>query len=123
MPEHSSHQAGYLALLPEGLFPALLEQLMRCTDDETLLLALVSKSSSLESLRSALGEFLPALAVPLHAGTPVLVALGYGPLDPDWRLAVPPLPVSLWSELEFLRTLERTTSAPDPLTELLSARV
>jgi hypothetical protein len=105
------------------LFADLIEQLMRSTDDDTLLLDLFEVSTSASSLASLLGKLLPGLSVPLLPGTPVLALLGYGPLDPSWRDHVPALPVSLWSELCLLRELSRTTPAPDPLTELLNARI
>lgn len=96
---------------------------MRCTDDETLVLPFVSMPLDAALLRSLLGERLPELPVGLHPGTPVLALLGYSPLDPAWRDQVPPLPVSLWSELCFLRELSRTSPAAEPLTELLAARL
>jgi len=97
------------------------EHLMRLTDDETLLLAPIS-APDLFSLRAALGSILPSLATAIPGGSPVAVVLGYGALDPNWRSSVEPVSMSLWEELGLMRSLGLTSPAPDPLTELLSAR-
>ena len=94
---------------------------MRCTSDDTLLLKL-SASSSLAALRAELGVVLPALGLIPALGSPVAVVLGYGSLDTNWRRGSLTRPMSLWSELELMRTLGFLADSQDPLSELHSSR-
>lgn len=99
----------------------LIEQLMRITDDETLLYRLAEATNRTEVL-IGLGAALPHLRMELLAGSPVLAALGVANLDPEWRRNYPPRPQSLWAELELMRSLSYAAPAATPLTELLEAR-
>lgn len=113
--------AGELPLVDPDLHLALVEHLMRITNDDTLVLKVLA-APSLVHLRATLGAVLPALHASPAPTTPFAVALGYGTLDPSWRSKVATCDPSLWSELELMRTLGATSSASDPLLELLDAR-
>lgn len=110
-----------LSVADPALFLELVEHLMRLTNDETLLLAALA-APDLAALRAELGSVLPSLASTVPGGSPLAVVLGYGSLLPAWRLLVDPVPMSLWSELELMRTLGQTSPAEHPLAELLAAR-
>lgn len=94
---------------------------MRLTNDDTLVLKVLA-APTLSQLRAALGAVLPSLRCSPSPATPFAVVLGYGPLDPSWRLSVPTVDPSLWAELELLRTLGCTTFQHHPFLELLAAR-
>jgi hypothetical protein len=110
-----------LSVADPALFLELVEHLMRLTNDETLLLAALA-APDLAALRAELGSVLPSLAATVPGGSPLAVVLGYGSLLPTWRLLVDSVPMSLWSELELMRTLGQTSPAEHPLAELLAAR-
>lgn len=110
-----------LSLADPALFLELVEHLMRLTNDETLLLAALA-APDIATLRAELGSILPSLVSSVPGGSPLAVVLGYGVLLPAWRRLVDPAPMSLWSELELMRTLGQTSPAEHPLAELLAAR-
>lgn len=118
---HSLDPSAHLSVADPVLYVELVEHLMRLTNDETLLLAPLA-APDLSSLRAALGFVIPNLSSTVPGGSPLAVVLGYGLLHPKWRLLVDPVPMSLWSELELMRTLGSTSPAAHPLAELLSAR-
>lgn len=113
----------------------LLEQVMRRTDDETLLLAFVDVAPLSGAYLAALGRLLAASPGPIRAGTPLQVWAGSGTLQRHWRETCPPVRSSIWGELLTLRALFGVTDpAPareasaddealsDPLAELQDLR-
>ena len=87
----------------------LLEQVMRRTDDETLLLVFVDVAPLSDAYLVALGRLLAANPGPIRAGTPLQVWAGSGTLQRRWRDACPPVRSSIWGELLTLRALFGST--------------
>lgn len=123
------------AMTPDRLLAAVVEQLMRSTDDELWVLTITAAAAPAGKLYAAVGRALLHCPGLLAAGTPVRCLLEGGRPDPQWRSALPPVERSLWAELQLLRTLTPTEVAVDraagpatetstgPLEELLRLRL
>lgn len=83
----------------------MVEQVMRATDDESLLWPFLDAPAASRAAHAALGRLLSAVPVRLVAGCPLLAWLTGTALDPHWRDYCPPASRSLWADLEFLRLL------------------
>ena len=103
------------------LHQAVVEQVMRVCGDEYFAL-LAHDAGDHHALCAAVGQLLGATSVPLPLGSPLMTLSGHGTLDPQWRRACPPRAESLWSQLEFYRTLGYAVEDADPLAELCLAR-
>jgi hypothetical protein len=108
-------------LLDKDLLDLCVEQVMRCTADESLVQT-VAACTDRQSLLTAMGASISTFTCALLAGSPLLAALAVAPLDSQWRSWFPPRPNSLWAELEFLRTLSPSLLHAAPLAELTAAR-
>ena len=87
----------------EHLRAESVEQLMRMSADEDLLLGLLADPSP--AAAATVGQILVALRPQLMTGCPLL-AYGAGrPLDHAWRRWYPPVEASLFAELRFYRSL------------------
>jgi hypothetical protein len=81
---------------------AAIEQLMRMTDDESLIIRLAHQDPS-----ASLGRLSSVIFDNLVTGCPVLALLDPSQtLAPSWRQCYPPLPHSLYATLELLRSLD-----------------
>lgn len=86
------------------------EQLMRSTDDEVVVLGVLAAAADRHRLLAAVGRVLPEVPSALAAGMPVRCLLDAATPDPQWRSRLPVVATSLWAEL----TLREQMSAPDP---------
>jgi hypothetical protein len=83
----------------------LLEQVMRRTDDESLVFAFLDASPHSDAYMVALGRLLAASPGPVPAGTPLHIWAATGTLRQKWRDLCPPVRSSIWGELTTLRSL------------------
>jgi hypothetical protein len=107
----------------------LLEQVMRRTDDESLVFSFLDASPRSDVYMVALGRLLAASPGPVPAGTPLHIWAATGTLHKQWRDLCPPVRSSIWGELTTLRALfgadYQTDSANqdiDPVLELQELR-
>lgn len=100
----------------------LVEHVMRMTTDDRLVLPFLDACAGSPLFMSAVGRLLADAAAPFPIDTPLGAWAKPGsPLDAGWRDIQPRYEYSLWSDLEFFRTLLATTEVPekvDPLTWL-----
>ena len=88
--------------LRSGLF----EQLMRVCVDESLLYPFVQAQPGSVEAYAAAGRLLSSAGPGLFtAGSPLVVFLEGGCVDPDWRELVPVVDSCVWVRLVFLRGL------------------
>src|SRR5687768_1526308 len=90
---------------PATLRDQVLEQVMRVTDDETLVVPFLGVQPRSRRAHTALGRLLSFAPVALVVGSPVMALVGGDALDPQWRTACPVASASLWSTFEFLVTM------------------
>jgi hypothetical protein len=109
-------------LCPRSL---VVEQVMRRTGDESLVLAFSASVAESPAFLVAIGRLLTASPGPLPAGSPLLTWASKMPLDPNWRDRCPVTARSVWGELVFLRSLlaadpagDDSVECDDPLAEL-----
>jgi len=91
--------------LPEQLTDAAVEQAMRLTDDDTLVLPFLDVVPSSLAAHSALGRLLGGPPLVLTPGCPLLSLIRGTTLDPAWRTHYPPRPDSLWAHRALLVSL------------------
>jgi hypothetical protein len=104
---------------------AVLEQVMRCCDDELAVLSFVDVPAGTAAAAAALGRLLcdyPGLR--LVAGCPLMAFVTDGPMEPDWQRAYPPAADSLYAQLEFLEAMygPAVSTQPQDALEELRAR-
>jgi hypothetical protein len=88
------------------LYRLAVEHTMRITDDEPGAWVLISSPRGSQEMLVALGRLLATTSTPLTPGSPLVCwATGEPGPVPGWRDALPENPSSLWSRLEFLRTI------------------
>ena len=109
--------------------PLLLEQVMRRTDDESLVFAFLGASPRSDAYMVALGRLLAASPGPVPAGTPLHIWAATGTLRQKWRDLCPPVRSSIWGELTTLRSLfgadhqaDSVNQDIDPVLELQALR-
>jgi hypothetical protein len=97
-----------------------IEQLMRMTADESLVARLVASDSP----EATLGRLSPETFNDLVPGCPLLALLASGaPVEETWRLHYTPAAGSLYSTLEFFRTIDtRSLEDLDSYREFLERR-
>jgi hypothetical protein len=89
----------------EMLRAEVVEQVMRVTDDDVLLLPFLDAVPGSRAAHAALGRLLSGCTLRLVVGCPLMAFVGGTVRDPQWRRAYPPAPDSLWAKLEFLATI------------------
>lgn len=118
--EPHDHRRASAPVQPLGATRAeLLEHVMRLTDDDLIASPFLAVEPGSTSYLAHLGRLL-SHGGRLSPDTPLHRYAQADPGTPDlaWRDTVTPVPRSLWSELEMLRTLMPPVNASDPLTEL-----
>src|SRR4051794_19212539 len=88
-----------------NLHVEVLEQVMRVTDDDALVLPFLDAEPGSRNARAALGRLLCAERPTLVTGSPVMSLVTGEHLDPQWRTAHPVREDSLWANLQFLTSV------------------
>lgn len=89
----------------DTLRASVVEQLMRVTSDDAIILPFLSASPGTREAHVALGRLLSATPVRLVVGSPLMAFVSGCDLDVNWRLTFPAESDSLWSSYEFLNSL------------------
>lgn len=107
----------------------LIEQVMRMTNDDRLLLPFLDAPAGSEQLLSATGRLLAAPPTPFPLSTPLAAWVGAeSTCTSEWRSLIPQGDRSLWEDLEFLRSVvgslgDSTSSFCCPYEELEHLRL
>jgi hypothetical protein len=88
-----------------ALLDLVVEQVMRLTDDDGLVLSWMTAFGRPRAAEAALGRLLCSVPYRLSLSSPIGAYLAGGEVDPDWRAALPGVESSLWSELGLLEAL------------------
>lgn len=88
-----------------GLLAAALEQVMRCTSDDELVVPFLDVEPASTAAHVALGRLLGGASVTLSPGCPLLALVCGTGVDPQWRTACPATAGSLWGHYELLGQL------------------
>lgn len=110
-------------LSTDTLRGAVVEQVMRVTGDDALVLPFLVAPPGSRAAHAALGRLLSEAAVRLVVGCPLMAFVSGTGLDPSWRTSCPPASDSLWSSLEFLEQMYGPApELPDPYEALEELR-
>ena len=83
----------------------VLEHVMRCTDDDLVVLPFLTAEPGSPEAFEAVGRLVTATPTPLQPGTPLAVFCNGGTVDPHWRANVTDTARSLWGALAVLDAL------------------
>jgi hypothetical protein len=118
-------ELGLRTLLRMGIHDlraAALEQAMRATGDDGLVVPLLHARPGSSEAHVALGRLLGVAPVRLFPGSPLLSLVAGTPVDEDWRSSCLPAECSLWGHLELLRGLYGAAQTDNPYEELEALR-
>ena len=101
------------------------EHAMRCTTDISSVIAIRDAKPETPAAYMALGRLVASSPVTLKPGTPLATYCQGGIVDTAWRDWVSPVDMSIWGELDMLRSLYQTATSSlctDLVDELLHLR-
>lgn len=108
------------AACPECIRGEAIEQVMRLTGDDLLVLPFLTAAAGSSAAAAALGRLLAAAPVKLVDRCPLVAFTTGRRVDPRWRDWYPAREESLWSMLMFYQDLYATPGIPDDPRVLLS---
>lgn len=100
----------------------MLEQVMRVTADDALVVPFLDAAPRSREAHAALGRLISDAHVRLMLGCPLMAFVSGTHLDPEWRRSYPASPDSLWGSFEFLSTMYGPPSSEDPYSGLEALR-
>ena len=101
---------------------AALEQAMRATGDDGLVVPFLHAEPGSPEAHVALGRLLGVAPARLFPGSPLLSLVAGTPIAEDWRNGCSPTECSLWGHLELLRGLYGSVFLNNPYEELEALR-
>ena len=91
------------------------EHAMRCTTDISAVIAIRDAQPCTPSAYTALGRLVATSSIQLKPGSPLATYCQGGAIHPAWRSWIPPTDMSIWGELDMLRSLYQTSTSINSL--------